>query len=259
MIEPEPHLQLRIARTAQDIRAAQHLRYRVFVEELGGDGADVDHDARLEKDRFDRHVDNLILVDTRRDAARLDHVIGVYRLLPGARTTATGGFYSESEYDLGVLKKGRRTLLELGRSCVHPTYRDGHAMFYLWNGLARYISDNASEILFGVASFHGTDIQALKQPLSLLHHRHLAEQPLRARAIGPTARPMNLMEYEAIDRVAAIRQTPALIKAYLRLGGQVGEGAFVDHAFNTTDVFLVMDTARMSARRSETYLAGAAL
>ena len=45
-----------------------------------------------------------------------------------------------------------------------------------------------------------------------------------------------------------MRATPALIKAYLRLGGFVGEGAFVDHAFNTTDVCLVLDTARMSDR-----------
>ena len=43
-------------------------------------------------------------------------------------------------------------------------------------------------------------------------------------------------------------ETPALIKGYLRLGGMVGEGAFVDHAFNTTDVCLVMDTQRLNAQ-----------
>ena len=47
--------------------------------------------------------------------------------------------------------------------------------------------------------------------------------------------------------------TPALIKAYLRLGGSVGEGAFIDHAFNTTDVCLVMDTARMNVRQIRLY------
>ena len=47
--------------------------------------------------------------------------------------------------------------------------------------------------------------------------------------------------------------TPALIKAYLRLGGFVGEGAWIDEAFNTTDVCLVMDTARMSAKHREFY------
>ncbi|NNF91025.1 MAG: ornithine-acyl-ACP acyltransferase, partial [Boseongicola sp.] len=41
---------------------------------------------------------------------------------------------------------------------------------------------------------------------------------------------------------------PPLIKSYLKLGGFVGEGAFVDRAFNTTDVCLVLDTARLSVR-----------
>jgi putative hemolysin len=44
-----------------------------------------------------------------------------------------------------------------------------------------------------------------------------------------------------------------LIKAYLRLGGVVGEGAFVDHEFNTTDVCLIMDTAKLNARQSRIY------
>jgi putative hemolysin len=71
---------------------------------------------------------------------------------------------------------------------------------------------------------------------------------------------MDLVPPEAVDRKAAMAATPALIKAYLRLGGFVGEGAFLDRAFNTTDVCLVMDTGLMSARHRAFYLrkAGAA-
>jgi putative hemolysin len=46
---------------------------------------------------------------------------------------------------------------------------------------------------------------------------------------------------------------PALIKAYLRLGGFVGDGAYIDLAFNTTDVCLLMDTAAMSERHKGFY------
>ena len=56
-----------------------------------------------------------------------------------------------------------------------------------------------------------------------------------------------------LDRRAAMAGMPPLIKAYLRLGGVVGEGAFLDHAFNTTDVFLMVDTAAMSARHRRFY------
>ena len=64
---------------------------------------------------------------------------------------------------------------------------------------------------------------------------------------------MDLVAQDQVDRVAAMAATPALIKAYLRLGGFVGDGAYVDAAFNTTDVCLMMDTARMSAKHRSYY------
>ena len=183
MIPEEPHYTLRLARDDRDLRAAQRLRYEVFVEELGGDGALVDHDARLERDAFDPIFDHLLLIDTRKDPARLEDVVGVYRLLPSDRVLATGGrFYSEDEYDLAPLKTSGRKLLELGRSCVAADHRGGTAMFHLWNALADYVLERGIEILFGVASFHGTEIEPLAMPLSYLHHNHLAPPELRVRA-----------------------------------------------------------------------------
>lgn len=249
----EPHFMLRLAADARDLRAAQRLRYDVFVTELGGNGPLVDHAERLERDAFDPVFDHLLLIDTRRDPEALEDVVGVYRLLPSDRLGGEGLFYSEGEYDLAPLRASGRKLLELGRSCVHPDYRGGTAMFHLWNGLADYVLERGIEILFGVASFHGTDAQALAQPLSWLHHHHLAPVPLRVRARPPHALWMDLLAPEALDRRAAMLGTPALIKAYLRLGGFVGEGAWVDHAFNTIDVCLVMDTGRMSEKHRQFY------
>jgi putative hemolysin len=70
---------------------------------------------------------------------------------------------------------------------------------------------------------------------------------------------MDLLEKGQIDRRAAARAIPALIKSYLRLGGHVGQGAWVDTPFNTTDVCLVMDVARIDARTRALYGAGPAL
>lgn len=246
MDRADPHLSLRLATGPDDLRAAARLRYEVFVEELGGDGPLVDHAARLERDRFDADCDHLVLVDNRRDAAAHQNVVGVYRLIRCEAAARIGQFYSEDEYDLTVLRDSGRRLLELGRSCIHRDYRGGAAMFHLWTGLADYVREHRIEVLFGVASFHGTDAQALALPLSYLHHTHLAPEPLRVRAREGHFQPMDLMPAAEIDRAAAVRAIPALIKGYLRLGGVVGEGAFVDHAFNTTDVCLIVDTARLS-------------
>jgi L-ornithine Nalpha-acyltransferase len=64
--------------------------------------------------------------------------------------------------------------------------------------------------------------------------------------------PMDMVP--VVDPVAAQAGLPTLLRGYLRLGGKVGEGAFVDHAFNTVDVCLVVDVATMSVRHRDRYL-----
>lgn len=253
---PEPRFRTKLAETTAERRAAQRLRYAVFVAELGGGGPMVDHEDRLEMDRFDAFFDHMILIDDARGGTVEDRVVGVYRLLQSEGAARAGQFYSEDEYDLGVLRNSGRKLLELGRSCLHPDYRGTMAMYHLWSALAAYVAAHDIEILFGVASFHGTDADALAAPLSLLHARHLAPADLRVRARAEHFQPMDLLREDQYDRRDAMMRIPSLIKAYLRLGGYVGEGAFVDHAFNTTDVCLVLDTARMNARQSDIYTKG---
>ncbi|WP_170595158.1 GNAT family N-acetyltransferase [Ruegeria arenilitoris] len=248
MPDTGPSFTVKLAETDEELRAAQRLRYDVFVRELGGGGEMVDHAEGLERDQFDPYFDHMLAYD---DVT--GEVVGVYRLLPGDRVAEVGRFYSEDEYDLTVLKNSGRKLLELGRSCLHPDYRGGTAMYHLWNGLAKYVSEREIEVLFGVASFHGTDVKHLAQPLSMLHHNHLAPPELRVRAQPDVYQNMNLVPKDALDRRSAMLQVPALIKAYLRLGGFVGEGAFIDHAFNTTDVCLILDTTRMNERQRRIY------
>ncbi len=248
-----PQFSVKLAESEAELQAAQRLRYQVFVEELGAGGALVDHENRLEKDRFDPYFDHLILIDEDRQGGVMEQVVGVYRLLRDTQARAVGQFYSEDEYDLSVLKDSGRKLLELGRSCLHPDYRGGAAMYHLWNALAAYVFEHDIEVLFGVASFHGTDLQALAQPLSMLYHNHLAPPDLRVRAQPDHYADMNRVPKDRLDRRAAMVQVPALIKAYLRLGGFVGDGAFIDHDFNTTDVCLIMDTQRLNEKQKSIY------
>ncbi len=245
---PASDFEVCLARSENDLRAAQRLRYEVFVEELGGNGPMVDHANRLEQDHLDGFFDHMILRDLRRS-----RIAGVYRLMRAEQAQAAGGFYSASEFDLTPLVSSGRSLLELGRSCLHKEYRGGAGLHHLWSGLAAYVARHRIEVLFGVASFHGTDVQALAQPLSLLHHRHLADPKYRVQALEKARHSMDLIDEDCLDRKAAMLQIPGLIRSYLRLGGTVGEGAFVDHAFNTTDVCLVLDTQKLDARQARLY------
>jgi len=246
-----PRFETRLARDQADVAAALGLRYRIFVRELGGGGAGVDHAAEIERDEFDAHAEHLLLIDHARENAP---VVGVYRLLTESAAERAGRFYSAEEYDLSPLLRSGRRLLELGRSCLDRDYRGGVAMMHLWQALAGIVRERQVEVLFGVASFHGTDVAALAPSLSLLAHRHLAPVELRPRS--RIYQPMDLVDETRIDRVAAMVAMPALIKAYLRLGGFVGDGAYVDRAFNTVDVSLILDTTRLNLRHQAIYSRG---
>jgi putative hemolysin len=244
---------VRLAASPRDLLAAQRLRYDVFVIELGAQVPLADHAARLERDSFDADVDHLLLIDNRADPDTLSDVVGVYRLLPQDRLAATGGYYCAREFDLTPLVASGRRLLELGRSCVHRDHRGGAGMYLMWQGLANYVLERGIEVMFGAASFHGTDPEPLAQPLSWLHHHHLAPPALRVRPLASGRQAMNLVPEAALDRAAAMEATPALIRAYLRLGGFVSDGAFIDRDFNTIDICLVMDTAQMSEKHRAFY------
>ena len=246
MLHHTPKFRTKIADNTDELIAAQKLRYRIFVQELGGGGDMVDHDLGLERDRFDPYFDHILLFD---DARKSNPIIGVYRVMTCEKANQCGEFYSDKEYDLTVLRRSGKKLLELGRSCLDQDYRGGTALAYLWQALAKYALERKVEILFGVASFHGTIVSALAEPLSLLHHQYLAEEKIRPVAKKPFNQKMNILEPELINRKSAVLKMPALIKSYIRLGGKVGLDAYVDYKFNTTDVCLIMDISSMNYKR----------
>ncbi len=245
---------VRLAEDQADVAAAQRLRYRVFVEEMGAHASPEEHEARCERDEFDPYFDHLLLIDN--EAASddpMDKVAGAYRLMTGGMARRGIGFYGASEYDLGKLVNYPRETLELGRSCVSAEHRGGAGMHLLWTGLGQYVAERNVEIMFGVASFHGADVAPLAQPLSHLHYNHLAPEDLRVRAVAEHFTAMDILPPDEVNRAEALRLIPALIKAYLRLGGFVGEGAYIDRDFNTVDVCLLMDTSRMVQRYRSFY------
>src|SRR5262249_30872028 len=85
-------------------------------------------------------------------------------------------------------------------------------------------------------------------PLAYLNYFHLAPTGLRPRALADRYVAPGRLPPEEVDTKAAIKALPPLLKGYLRLGGLIGDGAVVDHAFNTVDVCLVLPTDRLQAR-----------
>jgi len=246
-------MEVRVAETEAEVEAAQKLRYRVFYEEMSAIPSAEMRAQRRDFDRFDDFCDHLLVID--RSVTGDDgqaKVVGTYRMIREAYAAKAGGFYTASEYDLTPMLKAwpaDARYLELGRSCVLKEWRSKTSTLQLlWRGIMASVARFSSDVMFGAASLSGTDPEALALQLSYLHHYHPMPEHLRVRALPGLYTEMNLMPKEAVDVKQALRRLPPLVKGYLRCGCAIGEGAFVDRQFDTTDVFIYLPVRDMDPR-----------
>ena len=136
-------LEVRLARTAAEVRQAQKLRYRVFYQE----GSAIPNPGRLvarrDVDAYDAICDHLLVLDHAARDGRPGRpaVVGTYRLLRQPLAEDYGGFYTAGEFDIGGLIARHPDLqfLELGRSCVLAPYRNKRTVELLWHGISGYL------------------------------------------------------------------------------------------------------------------------
>jgi putative hemolysin len=95
--------------------------------------------------------------------------------------------------------------------------------------------------------------EALALPLSYLYYHHLAPPALRPTALPDRRVDMRLLAPADVDPRAAMTMLPPLLKGYLRLGGFIGDGAVIDHQFNTTDVCLIVKTDLVTEKYAQHY------
>jgi putative hemolysin len=245
-------LEVRLATTKKDIKRAQRLRYRVFFEEMSAIPDLLSRMKRRDMDAFDAICDHLLVID---HAGSTPQVVGTYRLLRKEIADRHGGFYTASEFDIGPMLEAHKDkrFLELGRSCVAKNYRDKRTVELLWHGIWAYVKRHRIDVMFGCASFAGTDPEKLAIPMSFLYHSIAAEAAWTVAALPHRKVEMNRISPERINPKMALQALPPLIKGYLRLGAKIGQGAVIDHQFGTTDVLIILPVSAINPRYIEHY------
>lgn len=235
-----PRLEALWARHADDVQAAQRLRWRVFADEMGARlRPPPGTPAGLDVDMFDAFCEHL-LVRTVATGTRPAQVVGTYRVLTPAAARLVGGLYSDTEFDLTRLRPLRPAMAELGRSCVDPAWRSGAVILLLWTSLAEFMHRNGLRIMIGCASVPMRDGGHVAASLwQTLARTHLApiERQVRPRLPLPVDELRGDLDVEP----------PALIKGYLKCGARVLGAPAWDPDFGTADLPMMLDLADLPA------------
>jgi putative hemolysin len=236
-------LHAEFATTIDAIRTSQALRYRVFAEELGAalKGAEKGYD----DDEFDRYCQHLLV---RESGSR--RVIGSTRLRLDHQAEKAGGFYSSTEFELGPILDLPGRWLEVGRTCIDPSYRQGATIAMLWSGLGPSSSRATGwTYCIGCASIERNDGGVVAQ--AIMNRVRPYAMTDAGRRVTPK-NPLPALPAGSEDTVAA--PVPPLLKAYFRLGARAYRKPCYDPAFNCADILVLVEVREIDASYTRHFL-----
>ena len=239
-----PRLFAEFISAPEEIKEVQKLRYDVFCEEYNVTLPTTTYwnGNPIDADEIDEGCLHLVV----REGQTLEPV-GYTRVLTKDMAQKLGGFYSEHEFDIHNIKNIEDNTMEIGRTCIHPDYRNGATIAVLWSKLAKFMMDNNYQYLFGCASISladgGTSFATV---MPNLLSAHLCHESLR---VSPKL-PIDLQASPCQTK----DQLPPLLKAYMKMGAKICGDACWDPEFNVADVFVVLDLDQISNRYAKRFL-----
>lgn len=232
---------LRRAEGAEDVKAAQRLRFEVFNLEMH-EGLAESYATGLDADAFDEICDHLLVEEV---ATHL--VVGTYRLQTGPTAGARRGYYSEQEFDFRPFEAARSEIIELGRACVHAQHRNLSVLSLLWKGIAGYARENNARYLIGCSSLTSQDAREGASMYRQLAARHLAAPEWQTVPQPRFACPLE----ELADPPPRV---PKLLAAYLSIGARISGPPAIDREFKTIDFLTFLDLQALPPHIIQKYL-----
>lgn len=227
-----PHLMVELASGPEDIRASQALRYRIFAQEQGATLENAEQG--LDCDYYDDYCHHLLVREV-----NSGEVVGSTRILTMGDARRAGSFYSENEFNLRKLFPLPGNPIEIGRTCIHPAFRNGTGIGMLWAGLAQFVEFQRADFLFGCASISMNDGGAQAAAImQVARQRYLSPEHLRVQPL------VHLLQTTPAAKI----DMPPLLKAYLKLGAWIAGEPCLDPDFNVADVFILLDMNRLDRR-----------
>jgi L-ornithine Nalpha-acyltransferase len=229
----------RLAATEEDVAAAQALRWTAFRAGQGQGGAGRDADA------FDPTCDHVLVEDQRGGT-----LVCCFRLLHLPSGAEIERSYSAQFYELSALKSFDAPMVEMGRFCIHPDWRDPDILRVAWAAMTAYVDEKGVQMLFGCSSFHGTEAREYLDAFALLRQRHLAPPRWLPRVKAPAVFRFGSLLRGKPDPMRAMAKMPPLLRTYLLMGGWVSDHAVIDRDLGTLHVFTGLEVGAVPSARA---------
>jgi putative hemolysin len=218
----------RLACHADEIRAAQALRFEIFNVELN-EGLEESRASGLDADPYDAVCDHLLI-----EHLPSHQIVGTYRLQTGVNAASKLGYYSAQEFDFQPFEPHRAQIIELGRACVHIQHRNLIVLGMLWKGIAGYAQQRGARYLLGCSSITSQDPAVGASAYSELCRKHLAPPHWRTRPLPEYDCPLDHLAAEPV-------KIPKLLRAYLSVGAKICGPPALDRSFKTIDFLTLLD------------------
>ena len=227
---------LTFARSVEQLRVLQRLRFEVFNLELG-EGFESSFHSGLDEDDLDEAMHHILIVDESTGEA-----VGTYRMQTAAMAAANCGFYAAREFDVSAFPFAVvDDAVEVGRACIAKAHRNRRVLHLLWRGLAGYLMWTGKHRLFGCCSLTTQDGRVGNE----VHARFVEEGRLHPEV---RAWPLPGFECGLHGHGAAPPkpfEIPPLFQSYLNLGAKICGPPAVDRDFGTIDFLVVLNVREL--------------
>lgn len=222
----------RRASCREDMRRLQVLRAMCF-DSLGP----------IEVDEFDAGLLHILIEESKSGS-----LVCCFRLLPLSGRGVSNS-YAAQFYGLERLCAYPGQMMEMGRFCVHPDWKDPNIVRLAWAAMTYQVDRCGVEMLFGCSSFAGVETARYEDSFAMLKARHLAPDDWR-----PGVKARQVFRFAAqpertLDLKKAKQRMPPLLRSYLMMGGWVSDHAVVDHEMNTLHVFTGLEIGAVPRAR----------
>ena len=233
---------VRLAQGAEEIRAAQTLRFQVFNLELN-EGLAESYTTGFDADPFDAVCDHLLV-----EHMPTKQIVGTYRLQTGTNAAKNLGYYCAQEFEFENFEPLRNEIVELGRACVAREHRNLIVLGLLWKGIADYAQARHCRYLIGCSSLTSQDAAVGASAYTeLCRRKHLAEPEWQTRPTSQFECPLDRLAEDDV-------QIPKLLRAYLTLGAKICGAPALDQQFGTIDFLTLLDLQAMPSAAKARFL-----